>query len=695
MTDHLRFSPDILQRLGEELVPDVDQGIIELVKNAYDADATECVVSISSESDIHSQVVVSDNGHGMTKENIREGWLVIGKSSKSETELTRKFHRVPVGDKGLGRLAALRLGKRVELATETETDEQPGKRFSLLMDWDEFSSAAVVEDVDLDIRELIPNGAAGTEIKISKIPKKLARGVVTKLARNLLLLSDPFRSVGDEASNPQVQLGTRDPGFKASLATEEFKDLEQKVSQSYFSEAEYRIQCDNNEDGTVFFRMLDWKGSTLTETQSEKRYSAFPFTFDLWVFVLDARSFSNRTASLGEVREWLSHVGGVHIYEDGIRVPPYGSPGDDWLELNLKRARSPEQRPSTNTAIGRVHFSNVARKMTQKTDRVGYIENEAFLEMKRCCSDALDWAATYLVRKRDERKQAEQAELQLKTEKADTRLNRVLKESVRVTDRGKVDKAIKQVLKERGAESKAIREDLQLYRSLATAGMTATVVAHEIGRPLNLIDRTLKALMRLIPDEKQQTAEQRVNRIGTATQRVQSFVKIPMSLLSKRKRRAGRVSVNDTIEGFVKLLLPVLEDYKIKAVVETKASYSDIRGSASLLEGVLLNLTLNSISAFNRGIEDVDQRRISISASYSGESIEVVFEDNAGGIQGIDLPDIWLPGTTTDPNGTGFGLTIVRDSIKDLGGTVTAIERTDFGGAKFIVTLPPLRELDT
>ncbi|WP_300029310.1 sensor histidine kinase [uncultured Roseobacter sp.] len=693
MTDHLRFSPDILQRLGEELVPDVDQGIIELVKNAYDADATECVVSILSESDMHSEVIVTDNGHGMTKENIREGWLVIGKSSKSETEVTTKFRRVPVGDKGLGRLAALRLGRRVELTTET--GDQASKRFKLLMDWDEFSSADVVEEVDLDIQEVRSTGSAGTEIRISRIPKKLARGVVTKLARNLLLLSDPFRSIGEETSSADAQNGLRDPGFKASLATDEFKDLEQKVSQAYFSEAEYRIQCQHNEDGTVFFRLLDWKGSTLSEKQSETRYSAFPFLFDLWVFVLDRRSFSNRTASFGEVREWLSHVGGVHIYEDGIRVPPYGSPGDDWLELNLKRARSPEQRPSTNTAIGRVHFSNVERRMTQKTDRVGYIENEAFLEMKRCCSDALDWAATYLVRQRDERKQAEQAELELKTEKADTKLNKVLAESVSVVDRGKVEKAIDLVLKERGAEAKAIREDLQLYRSLATAGMTATVVAHEIGRPLNLIDRTLKALMRLIPAEKHKDAEKRVNRIGTATHRVQSFVKIPMSLLSKRKRRTERVSVNDTIDGFARLLLPVLEDYKIKPIVETKASYSDIRGSASLVEGVLLNLTLNSISAFNRGIEDVDQRRISISTSYSGESIEVVFQDNAGGIQGIDLPDIWLPGTTTDPNGTGFGLTIVRDSIKDLGGTVAAIERTDFGGAKFIATLPPLRELDT
>lgn len=693
MSDHLRFSPDILKRLGEELVPDVDQGIIELVKNAYDADATQCVVSITSESDDHSVVVVSDNGVGMTSNIIRDGWLVIGKSSKSDAKLTKKFSRVPVGDKGLGRLAALRLGRRVELRTRPE--KPTGVQYSLVMDWEEFNSADVVEEVDLDIRDEKSSESHGTSIVISRIPKRLARGVVTRLARNLLLLSDPFRTTVEHNRDSQVSKEQRDPGFKAVLATEEFKDLEEKVSQSYFSEAEYRVQCEHNPDGTVFFRMLDWKGSMLAEKQSEKRYSALPFSFDLWVFVLDAKSFSNRTASLGEVREWLSHVGGVHIYEDGIRVPPYGSPGDDWLELNLRRARSPEQRPSTNTAIGRVHFSNSTRQMVQKTDRVGYIENEAFFEMKRCCGDALDWAATYLVKKRDERKRAEQAELQLKSERADTKLDKVLAEAVRVVDRGKVEKAITQVLKERGAEAKSIREDLQLYRSLATAGMTATVVAHEIGRPLTLIDKTLQALMRLVPAEKLSNAGKKVARVNTASQRVQSFVKIPMSLLSKRKRRAGRVSINEVVTEFSSLMLPVLEDYNIKMSVDDIASYSDIRGSASLLEGILLNMTLNSISAFNRGVEDVDHRKIIVSTAYSGNHVELCFQDNAGGIHGIELDEIWLPGTTTQPEGTGFGLTIVRDSVKDLGGMVRVVGRSEFGGARFVIEIPPLRELDT
>src|SRR5690606_33975500 len=76
-----------------------------------------------------------------------------------------------------------------------------------------------------------------------------------------------------------------------------------------------------------------------------------------------------KSSTLPEVRAWLKHIGGVHIYQDGLRVPPYGGPGNDWLDLNLARVRSPELRPGTNTSIGRVTVTNVSGALIQKTDR--------------------------------------------------------------------------------------------------------------------------------------------------------------------------------------------------------------------------------------------------------------------------------------------------------------------------------------
>ena len=109
-TAHLRFSTEIVRRLGEELNPTLDKGILELVKNAYDADATMCRVELRDTDQPGGAIIVRDNGEGMTAKQIANGWLVLGRSSKSQTQRT-PLGRVPAGSKGLGRLAALRMGR--------------------------------------------------------------------------------------------------------------------------------------------------------------------------------------------------------------------------------------------------------------------------------------------------------------------------------------------------------------------------------------------------------------------------------------------------------------------------------------------------------------------------------------------------------------------------------------------------------
>src|SRR5437588_11477921 len=98
---HLRFATDILRRLGEELIPNTDQGILELVRNAWDADATTCTVELINAEEEHGTLRISDNGDGMTRNAILNGWLVLGRSTKASHKRTRRG-RSPVGEKGLG-----------------------------------------------------------------------------------------------------------------------------------------------------------------------------------------------------------------------------------------------------------------------------------------------------------------------------------------------------------------------------------------------------------------------------------------------------------------------------------------------------------------------------------------------------------------------------------------------------------------
>lgn len=695
MSDHLKFSPDILRRLGEELVPDIDQGIIELAKNGYDADATECNIALDDLMSGKGAITISDDGSGMTGDQIRRGWLVIGRSDKKKDTLTPKYKRIPVGDKGLGRLSALRLGNRVSLTTRPAAE--PGKEYSLVLDWTEYENADVVEDVSLEITETKTKLPHGTEIRIEQIEAKITRTTVNKLARSLLLLSDPFAKFEEQlkSDKPKMKKASKksDPGFSASLLTSEFKDLQAKVGQSYFSDAEYRIQTELGAHGNAIFRILDWKGDVLHEGEAGDTFHAPAFTFDLWVYVLSSESFSTRSSTLTEVRNWLAELGGVNLYEDGIRVPPYGGAENDWLGMNLRRVRSPEVRPSTNTSVGQVKLSNTDGALIQKTDRVGYVENFAFGELKRACQAALDWAANILVKERDKRREAEKQTKKEKAQKATENLDTVLSKTVKATERKKVDIAIKTYVKETEKEADSLRDELELYRTLATAGMTSAVFAHEIGRPLKLIDNAIKSLIRLIPDKEKSKVDGRVKRIQTSKERLSSFVSIPLRLLSKRKRRTGRVDVNDSIGTLVELMEPVTAYYDAEIHFSPSEAQLFINGTEALLDGIMLNLILNSFNAFQRENFEQDQRRIKIETWTDTTNIMVRIEDNAGGIDGLSVEDIWLPGVTTVADGTGFGLTIVRDSIKDLNGTIHADPLTDFGGARFTIALRPMREL--
>src|SRR5262249_51180207 len=146
----IRFATDILRRLGEELNPSIDQGILELIKNAYDANARECVVSLDSTGRPGGTIQVRDDGDGMALEEILEGWLVLGSSTKASIKRTR-LGRIPAGSKGLGRLAALRLGSVAVLTTRPRGSTE---EFTISIDWSRYENVRLVEEVAIPVMEV-------------------------------------------------------------------------------------------------------------------------------------------------------------------------------------------------------------------------------------------------------------------------------------------------------------------------------------------------------------------------------------------------------------------------------------------------------------------------------------------------------------------------------------------------------------
>ncbi|MNJ59229.1 Sporulation kinase D [compost metagenome] len=160
-----------------------------------------------------------------------------------------------------------------------------------------------------------------------------------------------------------------------------------------------------------------------------------------------------------------------------------------------------------------------------------------------------------------------------------------------------------------------------------------------------------------------------------------------MSLVRANKRRIGKVEINSVIVQIEKMMQPFYKarDTSIRLNLTTKDPY--LRCSEAAIESILTNLLNNALNAFRR--ENSNNRVIEISTTIDSDNCVVVVADSGPGISQRNLSEIWLPGITSDPDGTGLGLTIVKDTVKDLGGEVHVTARGELlGGAEFRITLP-------
>jgi signal transduction histidine kinase len=681
-TDHLKFSPEILRRLGEELAPHPDQGVLELVRNAYDADAIECSVVLEATERPGGTVIIDDNGDGMDSEEITNGWLLIGKSGKVSRRRT-SLGRLTVGNKGLGRLAALRLGSEVEL--RTRPNESPDFEHSLTIDWSRYEDVTTVEQVDLTVQTAAPTlPNHGTKITVRNLSKAFTTEDVHRLARALLLLSDPFEGK---------------TGFRPVLRSTEFKHLEKLIKEKYFADAELHLIAHLDTVGRASAEVLlpngraKWTASHDNITSKDDRYKCPEVTFELWIFLLKPDSFAAKRAKLQEIRDWLGEYGGVHVYHRGLRVQPYGDPGHDWLDMNLARTRSPEDRPSTNNTIGRVIVEDIDEILVQKTDRTGFVESTQFSEIRRFATDVLEWLADLRIRESEKRREKNRVTSRKSLQEAKTGLSRVLK-TLPAAARPAIQKAISNYEVARSREVRSLRAEVQLYRTLSTVGTTYAVFAHELAGPGRRIRKLAESIERRAQKqlgEEQYTLnlKEPVSSVIRTAEDLTLFPNLALKLLEKDKRKSGRVRIHEAIHSVAGLVKPFVEMYKAKINLNLADASPEVFGTIAAVESVLMNLLTNALNAFVAGNGNSRDRIIEIRTELRRKDAVVLrVLDNGPGITHLTTDEIWLPGRTTSPDGTGLGLTIVRDSVLDLGGKIAAVAKGELGGAEFIIQLP-------
>ncbi len=195
----------VVYQLGEMLISDEVQALLELVKNSYDADATYANIVVRTDVETRQEslmfpqargyIVVEDDGTGMGWQEIKQGWLTISNSPKREMKQkgqTTARGRTPIGDKGLGRLGTQRLGRYLEFWSKQRGTEDG---YYVGIDWGDFKGrtlSQVPAYIDRHTRSV-----SGTKLIVSglRAPAVWEGNAQLDLVKQLSQLISPFQSL--------------------------------------------------------------------------------------------------------------------------------------------------------------------------------------------------------------------------------------------------------------------------------------------------------------------------------------------------------------------------------------------------------------------------------------------------------------------------------------------------------------------
>ena len=240
----------VVFRLGEELITDVVQALVELVKNSYDADATWVKVTVDTQSknrwgrsypNATGTIIVEDDGHGMSQRAIEQGWLTIANSPKRLQKAagqTTPRGRTPIGDKGLGRLGSQRLARNVEIVTRPvgESNTEHHVAFS----WTDFRQTTNLREVPVTWQRSSSGGRNhGTKLVLSDLcdPKMWqSRQYLEDLQKNLSGMISPF----EQARHFRVHL---EVDGKSVELTEIAERVRETALQRYSFEFDGEVFC--------------------------------------------------------------------------------------------------------------------------------------------------------------------------------------------------------------------------------------------------------------------------------------------------------------------------------------------------------------------------------------------------------------------------------------------------------------------
>jgi len=655
----------IISLLGEELISDERVAVVELVKNAYDADATRVNVRFAGATLTDPDtLIIEDNGVGMTLQTVLTGWFEPGTVIKKKA-LRSPGGRLYQGAKGIGRFAAARLSKSMFMETRPSESEDA---VTVLLNWGRFDDESYLDEIECDY-EVGPLADLehGTRLTLMNLRRagKWTEDDFKALHDRLSRLISPFGDIQD------FQIDLSVPGLPELTGPIDPHDLTQRPK--------YKLQGRLDKDGQFTGEML--VDGSVHKSYENHRVGKKGTKVECGVLEVEIRAWDRDRPGLTpymleydlglrEVRAILDVYSGVSIYRDGFRVHPYGEPGNDWLQLDNRSRQSPTSRLANNQIIAAIRISRDANpELIDRTTREGLVHNAAYDSLTEWMTDVLAIleAERYKLRPRDEKSSEE-----IKTLFEVFDLSPVVTEADRQLGREHpVSKLVRQSDSEIREGVKRLQEHYSRLLLTAGLGQLVDIVIHEIGAPIGRANRDLVQLERVLEKALEGELLDEAKETLTSIRRWLEHVTAMRNRLDPKtagkRGRATSFTVEEEVLGNLMLFESLLAKQGITPSLNRPSDTVVVHMARSSLGQILANLLDNSIYWLTRHHGDGAGGNIEIAWGHLDAGFWLTVSDDGPGVDEEDRERVFDPYYTTKSSGMGLGLYVARQVMERYG----------------------------
>lgn len=678
----IRARSHLLQLLGEELIGDDRLAIFELVKNGYDADANEVEITVNLAARGPKSIVVQDSGTGMTLDDITGKWLELATDSrrKDRAVRTKRYRRLALGEKGVGRIASFKLGRYVTLITRAAGHPE----YEAVIDWDKLlDQGPYLENLEVRVAEndepkVFTGKSTGTRIAISGLRREQwTRGDLRKLYRLVTSLASPFKT--PDRFIVKFNAPGREGDLKDLVAPNDFLDLavwkfsfnldgqsfnwKYAFNPPHWKSVKPRTE-DRKKDRLLLTPAVDPDGVKRRPTVSDEPLLLTADDLD-GIGPIEGRIYAyyrrsevlNATGSSSQVRSWLDDQTGVRVYRDGVRVFTYGERNDDWLGLNVRRINTPAGKLGTGSVVSAIHLElDESAELREKTNREGFDQNAAFERLRRIVLSVFE----HLERLHAEDRKSLDDVIKGTVDEQPHRFVEAMDHLRSGLKSKKLDQSFSKDIDAIEREFVQLRD---VMTNAGVAGLNLAVIFHEVERE---VDQLATALDRGLDQDHLREQIEHLHQL------LQGFAPL------LRKNTTREVFASAVVRAALMTREPRFKHHKVTLsapILQKEQPDFKIRGASNLISGALGNL-LDNAQFWARYRKERDERSAPASVLVATDWDD---KSNSGFIAVVDNgPGFSIPRDraaeafhTTRPGGMGLGLYFAKHVMDQCGGEMS------------------------